>query len=217
MMKNPLKNYLTNDEQTILGFLVFFALLGLGLKFTGVMAESSSAASDSLDFKKDYEIKYDLRTVSAAELKTIPGIGEKKAKDVVEYRQKYGFRAKTDLMKIKGIGKVTYAKWEKYFLDFGSPQDYTETSEAAAPDKTIPVSKPKNTPKFPININTATLKDLTALKGIGPAKAERILKLREELGGFSEVKQLLQVKGIGAKTLRKLESNISLGESNGRN
>jgi len=80
MMKNPLKNYLTNDEQTILGFLVFFALLGVGLKFTGVMAESSSAASDSLDFKKDYEIKYDLRTVSAAELKTIPGIGEKKAK-----------------------------------------------------------------------------------------------------------------------------------------
>ena len=54
-----------------------------------------------------------------------------------------------------------------------------------------------------ININTATEEDLTILKGIGPAKAKRIIELRQKLGKFSNVNQLLEVKGIGPKTLDK--------------
>ena len=213
-MKNPFKNYLTGDEQKILGFLVFFALLGMGLNFFGVMPKNDAESSDSLNFEKDYEIKYDLRSVSAAELNTIPGIGEKKAKAIIEYRDKYGFRSKPDLMKVKGIGKATYAKLEKYFIDFGNPELYSETSESVKADETVGnfKRKGKNPLHFSVNINTATMKELTALRGIGPTKAERILKLREELGGFTDVNQLLKVKGIGTKTLDKIKNNISLGE-----
>lgn len=59
-----------------------------------------------------------------------------------------------------------------------------------------------------ININTATAEELTALPGIGPAKARAIVSYREEHGGFSSPEDLKQVSGIGEGTYRRLEEQI---------
>lgn len=62
-----------------------------------------------------------------------------------------------------------------------------------------------------LNINTASAQELAAaLTGIGVKKAEQIIRLREQLGGFTELEQLLDVKGIGLKTLEKNQALISL-------
>lgn len=63
--------------------------------------------------------------------------------------------------------------------------------------------------KESININTASEKQLTELKGIGPVTAERIIDYREENGGFSDEKDLQEVKGIGAKTLADIRDQIT--------
>ena len=52
-----------------------------------------------------------------------------------------------------------------------------------------------------ININTATKSDFETLPGIGPARADRIIKYRQEKGYFYSVDDLLNISGIGAKTL----------------
>jgi len=52
-----------------------------------------------------------------------------------------------------------------------------------------------------ININTATVEELTQLKGIGEKTAEKIIQFREEHGLFKNVADLEQVKGIGPKIL----------------
>ena len=109
-MRDFIKNLLTDDEMKILGFLVFLGLLGLGIKFTGLTATNESEVVDSLNFEKNYEIKYNLNTVSKKELITIKGIGEKKAGDIISYRKEFGFSSKHDLKKIKGIGEITYKK-----------------------------------------------------------------------------------------------------------
>jgi comEA protein len=59
-----------------------------------------------------------------------------------------------------------------------------------------------------VNINLAQLNDLTTLKGIGPAIAQRILDYRSENGAFTSKDQLMQVKGIGESTYEKISDKI---------
>jgi competence protein ComEA len=59
-------------------------------------------------------------------------------------------------------------------------------------------------------LNEATDEDLRRLPGIGPARAAKIIALRDRLGGFRSFRQLLQVRGIGLRTLRKLEPRMVL-------
>lgn len=60
-----------------------------------------------------------------------------------------------------------------------------------------------------ININQATAEQLSSLPGIGPSKAEAIIKAREQNGGFANSNELQTVKGIGEKTVARLEPLIS--------
>lgn len=59
-----------------------------------------------------------------------------------------------------------------------------------------------------IRINTATAEDLQKLQGIGPSKASAIIAHRDEHGSFQTVEDLLQVSGIGEKTLENLKDEI---------
>ena len=62
-----------------------------------------------------------------------------------------------------------------------------------------------------ININTASAEMLsTGIKGVGMKKAEAIVAYREANGPFKNKEDLLQVKGIGAKTLEKNWDRIVL-------
>jgi len=199
-MKNFLNSILTEDEQKILLFLLFFALLGLSLHFSNLVANDEPTSADSLNFEKDFEIKYDLNSVTLEELKTIPKIGEKKAKDILSFREQNGFGSRADLMNIKGIGEKTFMKIKDYFYKFeGEKKNFGENELF---EQEIIIIK--------ININTATEEDLTTLIGIGPAKAKRIIELRKKLGRFNDVNQLLEVKGIGPKTLDKFRKQICL-------
>ena len=63
-------------------------------------------------------------------------------------------------------------------------------------------AEPKVT--FPVNINTASKRELEALPGIGEVLAQRILDYRKANGSFQSVDELVKVKGIGEKTLEKL-------------
>ncbi|MGM0630507.1 MAG: ComEA family DNA-binding protein [Pseudomonadota bacterium] len=62
-----------------------------------------------------------------------------------------------------------------------------------------------------VNINTSSAQEISdVLVGVGMKRAEQIIELREQLGGFTEVEQLLDVKGIGAKTLEKNRALITI-------
>jgi competence protein ComEA len=59
-------------------------------------------------------------------------------------------------------------------------------------------------------LNLATEADLQRLPGIGPTKARAILALRERLGKFRRVEELLKVRGIGRRTLARLRPHIAV-------
>jgi comEA protein len=55
-----------------------------------------------------------------------------------------------------------------------------------------------------VDLNVATEADLVRLPGIGPVLAKRIVEYREVNGPFKQLRDLRQVKGIGAKTYEKI-------------
>jgi len=59
-----------------------------------------------------------------------------------------------------------------------------------------------------IRINTASKEQLEKITGIGSRKAESILKYREEHGPFQKIEDLLEIDGIGAKSLEKIKDQI---------
>ena len=62
-----------------------------------------------------------------------------------------------------------------------------------------------------LNINTATAQEIaTSLSGVGPVKAQAIVALREEMGAFTNINQLLKVKGIGDSTIQRISDQIVL-------
>jgi competence protein ComEA len=61
-----------------------------------------------------------------------------------------------------------------------------------------------------VNINKANSAQLQTLYGIGPTKAQEILNYRKSHGHFKSVDELVNVKGIGPKTVQKLKSQVSI-------
>ena len=61
-----------------------------------------------------------------------------------------------------------------------------------------------------ININTASKEELSKLKGIGPKKAEAIIKRRAKKP-FKSIDELIEIKGIGKKFLEKNKDNLCVG------
>ena len=65
----------------------------------------------------------------------------------------------------------------------------------------------------PVNVNAASAEELAeALKGVGLNKATAIIQYRDENGPFKHVDELVNVKGIGIKTVDQNREMILLGD-----
>lgn len=61
-----------------------------------------------------------------------------------------------------------------------------------------------------INLNYANQEEIEQLNGIGPSKAMAIIQYREENGLFKNIEDVLNVPGIGEKTLENMKENIQV-------
>jgi competence protein ComEA len=75
------------------------------------------------------------------------------------------------------------------------------TGLAVAAEKAAPAGK--------VNINTASVDQLATLPGVGEKLAGRIVEYRTKSGGFKNVQELMNVKGIGEKNFEKLQPHLT--------
>jgi len=69
----------------------------------------------------------------------------------------------------------------------------------------------------PVDINSADAATLAeAIVGIGDQKARAIIEYREANGPFAAVEDLMNVKGIGSRTVEKNRHNLTTGEGAAR-
>lgn len=207
-MRNPLNQLLTLSEQRALLFLILIFLLGVGLQMVGFtpMAKPIDPAIIPVlqaATVNDAPLNIDVRVAKASELELLPGIGAKRAADIIAYRQKTPFKNVNELMNVKGIGEKTFAKMLPMLLVFGDstavePKQTSANSPKSEKTSTT-ISKADDT--SPVNINTGGINELSKLKGIGEVKAKAIIEYRQENGPFQSIDDIVKVKGIGAKTL----------------
>lgn len=76
-----------------------------------VQAVADPAVRGLQSAEEDRAETVEINTATAAELRTLPGVGERIAERIIEYREEHGGFEKTeDLMNVRGIGENTYLR-----------------------------------------------------------------------------------------------------------
>ena len=165
--------------------------------------------------------RVDLNTATVEQLMTLPRVGQGTAEKIVKYREEHGgFKTVDDLANVPRMGQKTVDNLRAFIRvsggTVGIPADSVLAPTGTAADTPI-VPKPEKTPPAPaagkINLNTATVEQLMTLPRVGQGTAEKIVKYREEQGGFKTVDDLANVPRMGQKTVDNLRAFITVGGS----
>ena len=146
---------------------------------------------------------FDPNTLSVEGWKKL-GYSQKQAQAVDKYRQRGGvFRKADDVKKLFFIDDEDFQILEPYIVIEHIPE--REPRREYTSEKP---SQPAATKK--IELNTADTSDLKELRGIGSGYAKRIVKYRQQLGGFYKPEQLLEVYGFSQELYEKVAPNITI-------
>lgn len=117
------------------------------------------------------------------------GLTEKQAQMIKNYEAKGGrFRNKEDVKRQFVISDAFYNRIEPYLVFASLNDEIYEDHQSLS-----------------VDINHATQADWELLSGIGVKLAERIMKYREQLGGFYSVEQLKEVFGLKIETFEQIK------------
>ncbi len=127
-------------------------------------------------------------------------------RNIYKYRAKGGrFRKPEDFARMYGLGKEEYKSLEPYIK---ISSDYQPASSLIS--ETEKSSTPKDSLRYPVKLsvgehialNTADTTTLKQVPGIGSGYARAIVNYRNRLGGYVDVNQLLDIKGIPPEALQ---------------
>jgi len=147
---------------------------------------------------------FDPNTASSSTLMSL-GFSAKLASTLENYRAKGGFiQSGKDLYKIWGMPPLLAERLAPFVRTI---------SKSIQNKAWLSAKGPVYAAAAPIDINTATVNEFEALRGIGPVLAARIVGFREKQGGFVRVQDLLLVYGVKDSLLLTLSPYLRLEES----
>ena len=135
--------------------------------------------------------RIDVNRADAVQLQRLPGVGPARAAAILRERAAGGaFASPADLERVPGVGRAMVERWAGAVAVSGAPRP----SREASPSR--------------VDLNRALPKELEQITGIGPELARRIVEERTRRGGFASVDELLDVPGIGPRTLEIVREQV---------
>ena len=200
MSKKTNKKLIMTIIFIILILVIIIVLFNSFRKFSNMRKERQESTVTIVE--KEEITKININKADINNLSKLPGIGEIKAKAILDYRNNIGeFQSLIELTKVKGIGNKTLVKILPYLEMIG---DSTEIQAFLSP---YSVRITEN-----ININNASLLELISLPGIGEKKAQSIIEYREKVGIFKSKEDIKKVKGIGEGIYTKIKDIIEISD-----
>ena len=150
--------------------------------------------------------RIDPNTAGEEDLDRLPGVGPAVAGRMVEMRRDRGpFTGPEDLLKVPGVGPATLARIAPH-LEWSTQSRSDGATSPSRSARNPAAGRPAR-----LDLNRASQEDLEGLPGVGPVVAERMLRLRQELGRFQNVDELQSVRGIGPATIARIRPVVVIG------
>ena len=143
------------------------------------------------------------------------GLTDRQVRNIMNYKAKGGkFYSKNDLGKLYTISEEEFAQLEPFIvLPEVSRSKNTKSSEQSGVSTGSTTAKPEKKAIPIVDLNTVDSVTLVELPQIGGYMASRILEFRDKLGGFVDLEQLRDVKGMDEARFTTIRPYIKIGEA----
>lgn len=141
------------------------------------------------------------------------GLPSKTVNTIINYRNKGGhFKTPEDIRKIYGLSKADANRIIPY-IRIAPPLQQTAFETIEQPQPSEASKQIHQTNRFKeTEINTASVEDWKAFPGIGDVLANRIVKFRTSMGGFTSVEQVAKTYGLSDSVFQMIKPYLYLKE-----
>ena len=135
------------------------------------------------------------------------GIRPRVAQSIIRYRERGGrFRTPEDFAKIYGISESQFNELRPYIV-------IPAENQRVQQPRTAPERREFKRETIIVELNSADTTELKKIRGIGSITANRIVERRERLGGFVDIEQLKEIRGITPETFDGVAEFVTVDAS----
>jgi DNA uptake protein ComE-like DNA-binding protein len=180
--------------------------------------EAQQQKERSQEVTELHPFPFNPNTITEDEWRQI-GLTDRQIRSIMNYRAKGGrFYTKSDVGKLYAISEEEYAQLEPFIVlpevSRGNASKSTSKRQESQSFEEKPKPEKKAIPV--VDLNTVDSITLVELPRMGGYMASRIITFREKLGGFVEVEQLLDVKGLDSTRFAAMQPYLYLGDTETR-
>jgi DNA uptake protein ComE-like DNA-binding protein len=185
----------------------------LALRQAAIELQQQQQAEKPQEVAELHPFPFNPNTLTEDEWRQI-GLTDRQVRNIMNYKAKGGkFYSKNDLGKLYTISEEEFAQLEPFIvLPEVSRSKNTKSSEQSGVLTGSTTAKPEKKAIPIVDLNTVDSVTLVELPQIGGYMASRILEFRDKLGGFVDLEQLRDVKGMDEERFTTIRPYIKIGE-----
>jgi len=185
----------------------------LALRQAAIEAQQQKQAEQPQEVAELHPFPFNPNTLTEEEWQQM-GLTDRQIRNIMNYKAKGGkFYSKNDLGKLYTISEEDFAQLEPFIVLPEVSRSASSKSASKRQEELVGEEHKPTKKAIPIvDLNTVDSTTLVELPQIGGYMASRIIEFREKLGGFVNMEQLRDVKGMDSTRFATIQPYIKIGE-----